>query len=34
MEVADLIVVISQGNIEQVGLPEAVIRAPDSRFVL
>lgn len=34
IEVADRIVVMSQGNIEQVGLPEAVIRTPASRFVL
>ncbi len=34
MEVADRIVVMSQGNIEQVGAPETVMRTPSSRFVL
>ncbi|VAX76942.1 Sulfate/thiosulfate import ATP-binding protein CysA [Serratia symbiotica] len=34
MEVADRVVVMSQGNIEQVGLPEAIMREPASRFVL
>ncbi|AEW44470.1 sulfate transport system ATP-binding protein [Serratia symbiotica str. 'Cinara cedri'] len=34
MEVADRIVVMSHGNIEQVGSPEIVMREPASRFVL
>ncbi|CAD6510556.1 sulfate/thiosulfate ABC transporter ATP-binding protein CysA [Candidatus Profftia tarda] len=34
MEVADQIVVMSQGNIEQIGTPDAVWSAPNSRFVL
>ncbi len=34
MEVADRIVVMSQGNIEQVGSPEEIMREPASRFVL
>ncbi len=34
MEVADTIVVMSQGQIEQVGTPEAIWHAPESRFVL
>jgi sulfate transport system ATP-binding protein len=34
MEVADRIVVMSQGNIEQVGSPEEIVREPASRFVL
>ncbi len=34
MEVADRIVVMSQGNIEQVGSPEQVMREPANRFVL
>ncbi|AIN46981.1 sulfate/thiosulfate ABC transporter ATP-binding protein CysA [Candidatus Palibaumannia cicadellinicola] len=34
MEVADQVVVMSQGNIEQVGTPQAVWRNPASRFVL
>ncbi|WP_058912659.1 sulfate/thiosulfate ABC transporter ATP-binding protein CysA [Entomohabitans teleogrylli] len=34
MEVADRVVVMSQGNIEQVDTPEAVWREPATRFVL
>lgn len=34
MEVADKVVVMSQGNIEQVGTPDEVWRAPANRFVL
>jgi len=34
MEVADRVVVMSQGNIEQVGTPHEVWRDPASRFVL
>ncbi|NDL65433.1 sulfate/thiosulfate ABC transporter ATP-binding protein CysA [Acerihabitans arboris] len=34
MEVADRVVVMSQGNIEQVGTPQDVWREPASRFVL
>ena len=34
MEVADRVVVMSQGNIEQVGTPDDVWREPASRFVL
>ncbi|MFY3758081.1 sulfate/thiosulfate ABC transporter ATP-binding protein CysA, partial [Escherichia coli] len=34
MEVADSIVVMSQGNIEQVGSPVEIMREPASRFVL
>ncbi|AFP84767.1 sulfate/thiosulfate ABC transporter ATP-binding protein CysA [secondary endosymbiont of Ctenarytaina eucalypti] len=34
MEVADRVVVMSQGNIEQVGTPQEVWREPASRFVL
>lgn len=34
MEVADRIVVMSQGNIEQVGSPVEIMREPASRFVL
>ncbi|ANC39007.1 MAG: sulfate/thiosulfate ABC transporter ATP-binding protein CysA [Hafnia alvei] len=34
MEVADQIVVMSQGNIEQIGSPDDVWREPASRFVL
>ena len=34
MEVADRVVVMSQGNIEQVGMPDEVWRDPASRFVL
>ncbi|UQY43117.1 sulfate/thiosulfate ABC transporter ATP-binding protein CysA [Erwinia sp. PK3-005] len=34
MEVADRVVVMSQGNIEQVGAPDDVWREPASRFVL
>ncbi len=34
MEVADRVVVMSQGNIEQVGTPAEVWREPASRFVL
>ncbi|VFP88094.1 sulfate/thiosulfate ABC transporter ATP-binding protein CysA [Candidatus Erwinia haradaeae] len=34
MEVADLIVVMSQGNIEQVGTPDQVWNNPETRFVL
>ncbi|MFD1801794.1 sulfate/thiosulfate ABC transporter ATP-binding protein CysA [Mixta tenebrionis] len=34
MEVADRVVVMSQGNIEQVGTPDDVWRDPASRFVL
>ncbi|PVZ82831.1 sulfate/thiosulfate ABC transporter ATP-binding protein CysA [Serratia sp. S1B] len=34
MEVADRIVVMSQGNIEQVGTPVEIMREPASRFVL
>ena len=34
MEVADRIVVMSRGNIEQVGSPEEIMREPASRFVL
>lgn len=34
MEVADRVVVMSQGNIEQVGKPQDVWREPASRFVL
>lgn len=34
MEVADRIVVMSQGNIEQTGTPEQVWEQPQSRFVL
>ncbi|WP_029684747.1 sulfate/thiosulfate ABC transporter ATP-binding protein CysA [Tatumella saanichensis] len=34
MEVADRIVVMSQGNIEQTGTPERVWEQPESRFVL
>ena len=34
MEVADRVVVMSQGNIEQVGKPEEVWREPATRFVL
>ena len=34
MEVADRVVVMSQGNIEQVGSPEEIMREPASRFVL
>ncbi|QUG74848.1 sulfate/thiosulfate ABC transporter ATP-binding protein CysA [Erwinia sp. E602] len=34
MEVADRVVVMSQGNIEQVGTPEEVWRDPATRFVL
>ncbi|PLK58256.1 sulfate ABC transporter ATP-binding protein [Candidatus Palibaumannia cicadellinicola] len=34
MEVADQVVVMSQGNIEQVGTPQEVWRNPASRFVL
>ncbi len=34
MEVADRIVVMSQGNIEQTGTPEQVWQQPESRFVL
>lgn len=34
MEVADRVVVMSQGNIEQVGTPEDVWRDPATRFVL
>jgi len=34
MEVADRLVVMSQGNIEQVGTPDEVWRDPATRFVL
>ncbi|MGK3114206.1 sulfate/thiosulfate ABC transporter ATP-binding protein CysA [Candidatus Pantoea formicae] len=34
MEVADSVVVMSQGNIEQVGTPDEVWREPATRFVL
>ncbi|NIF20935.1 sulfate/thiosulfate ABC transporter ATP-binding protein CysA [Candidatus Pantoea multigeneris] len=34
MEVADQVVVMSQGNIEQIGTPEEVWREPATRFVL
>ncbi|WP_158782571.1 sulfate/thiosulfate ABC transporter ATP-binding protein CysA [Pantoea sp. BAV 3049] len=34
MEVADRVVVMSQGNIEQVGTPDEVWREPATRFVL
>ena len=34
MEVADRIVVMSQGNIEQVGAPSDIMREPATRFVL
>ncbi len=34
MEVADRIVVMSQGNIEQVGSPTEIMREPATRFVL
>ena len=34
MEVADSVVVMSQGNIEQVGAPDDVWREPATRFVL
>lgn len=34
MEIADRIVVMSQGHIEQAGAPEEVIDEPQSRFVL
>lgn len=34
MEVADRVVVMSQGNIEQVGTPDDVWRDPSTRFVL
>ncbi|ERT11531.1 sulfate/thiosulfate ABC transporter ATP-binding protein CysA [Photorhabdus temperata] len=34
MEVADRVVVMSQGNIEQVGTPQEVWRYPASRFVM
>ncbi|AXF76691.1 sulfate/thiosulfate ABC transporter ATP-binding protein CysA [Erwinia tracheiphila] len=34
MEVADRVVVMSQGNIEQVGAPDEVWREPATRFVL
>ncbi|WP_343552507.1 sulfate/thiosulfate ABC transporter ATP-binding protein CysA [Pantoea sp.] len=34
MEVADTVVVMSQGNIEQVGTPDEVWRDPATRFVL
>lgn len=34
MEVADRVVVMSQGNIEQVGTPDEVWRNPSTRFVL
>lgn len=34
MDVADRVVVMSQGNIEQVGIPEQVWREPATRFVL
>jgi len=34
MEVADCVVVMSQGNIEQVGAPNDVWREPETRFVL
>ncbi|QCR35388.1 sulfate/thiosulfate ABC transporter ATP-binding protein CysA [Nissabacter sp. SGAir0207] len=34
MEVADQVVVMSQGNIEQVGAPDEVWREPATRFVL
>ncbi|MBW7983539.1 sulfate/thiosulfate ABC transporter ATP-binding protein CysA [Enterobacillus tribolii] len=34
MEVADRVVVMSQGNIEQIGTPDDVWREPASRFVL
>jgi len=34
MEVADRVVVMSQGNIEQVGTPDDVWRDPATRFVL
>lgn len=34
MEVADRIVVMSQGNIEQIGSPVEIMREPASRFVL
>ncbi len=34
MEVADRVVVMSQGNIEQADAPERVWREPSTRFVL
>ncbi|MBK5074443.1 sulfate/thiosulfate ABC transporter ATP-binding protein CysA [Budviciaceae bacterium CWB-B4] len=34
MEIADRVVVMSQGHVEQVGTPEEVMREPESRFVL
>lgn len=34
MEIADRVVVMSQGRIEQVGTPNEVMREPQSRFVL
>lgn len=34
MEIADRVVVMSQGRIEQVGTPNEVMREPESRFVL
>lgn len=34
MEVADRVVVMSQGNIEQVGAPQEIWREPATRFVL
>ncbi|WP_159566725.1 sulfate/thiosulfate ABC transporter ATP-binding protein CysA [Budvicia diplopodorum] len=34
MEIADRVVVMNQGRIEQVGTPDEVMREPESRFVL
>lgn len=34
MEIADRVVVMSQGRVEQVGTPDEVMREPESRFVL